>query len=146
MKRPNEHEYFLAIAVAAASRSTCDRKSVGAVVVRDGHILSTGFNGAPAGLPHCDAAGHNLVDGHCSRAVHAEANALVIAARHGAAVAGADMYCTSSPCLNCAKLIINAGIKRVIFGETYGEIKALEWLRDAGIAAVQYLPPPLPNF
>jgi len=56
------------------------------------------------------------------------------------------MYCTSSPCLNCAKLIINAGIKRVIFGETYGEIKALEWLREAGIAAVQYLPPPLPNF
>lgn len=107
------------IAYDVATRGTCDRKNVGAVIVLNRAILSTGYNGAPRGLPHCDDVGHEMVDGHCVRTVHAEANAIAQAARNGVAINGADIYTTASPCYDCFKLLINAGIRRVVYGEFY---------------------------
>lgn len=128
-RRPQERaswdNYFMGIAVQVASRATCDRKHVGAVIVRDKTILSTGYNGAPRGLPHCDDkdAGHELhsLGGRvsCIRTVHAEANAVAQAARMGMAIEGADIYTTASPCYDCGKLIINAGVKKIICLEFY---------------------------
>ena len=118
-KRPSWDEYFLGIAQMVASRSTCDRKNVGAVLVRGKTILSTGYNGSARGMDHCDDAGHEIVDGHCIRTVHAEANALVQAARQGAAVEGATLYLTNSPCYDCFKMIVNAGITKVIYRDFY---------------------------
>jgi len=107
------------IAKVVATRATCDRKHIGAVIVRDRVILSTGYNGAPRGMDHCDDAGHEIVDGHCVRTVHGEANAIAQAARNGISVNGATIYTTASPCYDCFKLLINAGIVRVVYGEFY---------------------------
>jgi len=107
------------IAKIVAKRSTCDRRNVGAVIVKDKNILSTGYNGSPKGLPHCDEAGHEMSDGHCVRTIHAEANALIQAAKHGVAVDGAVMYLTDSPCYDCFKMLVNSGIKEVVYGEYY---------------------------
>src|SRR5262249_9019539 len=102
--RPSWDEYFMNIAKAVASRSTCTRRSVGALVVREKRILATGYNGAPAGLRHCDHTdGADMRDGHCARSTHAEQNAIVQAARHGTMIDGATVYCTAQPCLTCAK-------------------------------------------
>ncbi len=117
--RPSWDEYFMQIANDVATRATCDRKHVGAVIVRNKAILSTGYNGAPRGLSHCDDVGHEMWEGHCIRTVHAEANAVAQAARHGTALEGATIYTTASPCYDCFKLIINAGIVRVVYGEFY---------------------------
>ena len=123
--RPSWREYFLQIAKDVAVRSTCDRKNVGAVIVRDKQILSTGYNGSAKGQPHCDdpGVGHELKEMggrmSCVRTVHAEANAIAQAARHGVAIGGATLYTTASPCYDCAKMIVNAGIKAVVFGEFY---------------------------
>lgn len=117
--RPSWDEYFMKIAQDVATRATCDRKHIGAVIVRDRVILSTGYNGAPRGMAHCDDEGHEIVDGHCVRTVHGEANAIAQAARNGVSVDGADLYTTASPCYDCFKLLVNAGIKRVIYGEFY---------------------------
>ena len=102
-------EYFMNIAREVSTRSTCDRKFVGAVIVRDKSILATGYNGSIRGLPHCDEEGHLMEDGHCVRTVHAEANAIVQAARNGVRVEGAHIYVTASPCWGCFRLIANAG-------------------------------------
>lgn len=118
-KRPTWDEYFLKIAEIIGSRSTCDRAHVGAVITRNNVILSTGYNGAPRGLPHCDDVGHEIVDGHCVRTVHAEANAMAQAARHGAAIEGGTIYLTISPCYDCFKMMVNAGIKGVIYRQFY---------------------------
>jgi dCMP deaminase len=118
-RRASWDEYFMAIAREVATRSTCDRKHVGAVVVRDRMILTTGYNGSIRGLAHCDDEGHMLEDGHCVRTVHAEANAVVQAARNGVRLEGADIYVTASPCFGCFKLIANAGLQRIVFGEFY---------------------------
>lgn len=116
-------QYFMRIAVQVATRATCNRKHVGAVIVRDKTILSTGYNGSPRGLPHCDDADHELKEmggrKSCVRTVHAEANAIAQAARTGTAIEGAELYTTASPCYDCLKLIINAGIKKVICLEFY---------------------------
>ncbi|MCC6169414.1 MAG: cytidine/deoxycytidylate deaminase family protein [Caldilineaceae bacterium] len=117
--RPTWDEYFMDIAFAVAERSTCDRAHVGAVLVRDRRILTTGYNGAPAGLPHCDDVGHLMVDGHCVRTLHAEQNAIIQAALHGVSISGAAAYVTHHPCLTCAKMLINAGIKRVVYAGNY---------------------------
>ncbi|HLV21883.1 MAG TPA: dCMP deaminase family protein [Polyangiaceae bacterium] len=117
--RASWDEYFMAIARQVATRSTCDRKHVGAVIVRDRMILTTGYNGSIRGLSHCDDDGHMMEDGHCVRTVHAEANAIVQAARNGVRVDGADIYVTASPCFGCFKLVANAGLKRIVFGEFY---------------------------
>jgi dCMP deaminase len=109
----------MAIAREVATRSTCDRKHVGAVIVRDKMILTTGYNGSIRGLPHCDDDGHLMEDGHCVRTVHAEANAIAQAARSGVRLDAGDIYVSASPCFGCFKLIANAGLRRIVFGEFY---------------------------
>ena len=108
--RKNWHDYFMDIAKLVATRSTCDRKHVGAVIVRDRVILTTGYNGSIAGAPHCDDVGHLMIDGHCTRTVHAEMNAIAQAAKNGITIDGADLYVTARPCWNCFRVIANAGI------------------------------------
>ena len=117
--RPDWDTYFMNIAATVATRSTCDRAAVGAVIVREKRILTTGFNGSPAGLPHCDEAGHLMIDGHCVRTTHAEANAIIQAALHGISTNGAICYVTHFPCLGCTKMLINAGIKAIIYANSY---------------------------
>jgi len=124
------------LAVEAATRATCPRKSVGAIIVRDRGVLATGYNGSLRGLPHCTEVGCLMVDGHCVRAVHAEANAILQAARHGTAIDGADLYVTASPCWDCFKLICNAGIRRALYGEFYRDERILEFACAAGIELV----------
>lgn len=111
--------YFMNIAHEAKRRSTCDRRHVGAVLVRDRMILSTGYNGSIRGLPHCDEVGHMMEDGHCVATIHAEANAILQAARNGIAIDGATLYTTASPCWNCFRLLANAGIVRIVYDEFY---------------------------
>jgi dCMP deaminase len=133
--RPSWDEYFMAIARAVATRATCSRRSVGAVIVKDKRILATGYNGAPVGMRHCDHTdGGDMRDGHCARSTHAEQNALVQAARHGTSIAGGTLYCTDNPCLTCAKLLINAGIVRVVYEAAYPDELAAAMLGEAGIA------------
>jgi len=139
--RASWDEYFMAIAEKVASRSTCDRKHVGAVVVKDRMILTTGYNGSVRGLPHCDDVGHLMEDGHCVRTTHAEANALVQAARNGIRVDGAGIYVTASPCFGCFKLIANAGLSRIVFGEFYRDERIYEFSRALGLELV-HLPKP----
>jgi len=117
--RPPWDEYFLEIAKVIAKRSTCDRARVGAVISRNKVILSTGYNGAPRGLPHCDDVGHEIVDGHCVRTAHAEVNAVAQAAKNGISIEGATIYQTISPCYDCFKMLVNAGIKEVVYGNFY---------------------------
>lgn len=112
-------EYFMRIATEVATRSTCARKRVGAVIVRDRNILATGYNGSIAGMPHCDEVGHMMEGGHCVATIHAEANAIIQAAKNGVMIAGASIYTTASPCWQCFKLIANSGMRRIAFGEFY---------------------------
>jgi len=119
-------EYFMNIARSVATRSTCPRKFVGSVIVRDRTILSTGYNGSIRGTPHCDEVGHMMEDNHCVRTIHAEINAIIQAAKNGTAIAGAAIYVTASPCWNCFKAIANAGINRVVFGEFYRDERIFE--------------------
>lgn len=126
MSKMHRDEYYMGIAAATAKRGTCDRRQVGAVLVATDRILSTGFNGAPRGMPECDHVGHLLVHGHCHRSVHAEANALleVGAATLRALAARGDgnlvtIYTTTSPCPGCMNLIINAHVQRVVYGSRY---------------------------
>lgn len=102
-----------------ATRATCDRRHVGAVIVKDKIIISTGYNGAPRGLAHCDDEDHEMSDGHCIRTVHAEANAIIQAARKGAAIEDGVIYLTTSPCYDCFKMIVNSGIVRVVYKDFY---------------------------
>ncbi len=117
--RTSWDEYFMEIARQVASRATCDRKHVGAVLVRDRIILSTGYNGSIRGMPHCDEVGHLMENGHCVATVHAEANAVLQAARTGVRIEGSALYTTASPCWPCFKLVANAGILRIVYGEFY---------------------------
>jgi dCMP deaminase len=123
----------MAIARQVATRSTCDRKHVGAVVVRERMILTTGYNGSIRGLPHCDEVGHLMEDGHCVRTTHAEANALIQAARNGVSVDASGIYVTASPCFGCFKLIANAGLKRIVFGEFYRDQRIFDFSAQLGI-------------
>jgi dCMP deaminase len=135
-QRVDWHNYFMNIARQVATRATCPRKHVGAVIVRDRTILSTGYNGSIRGLPHCEDVGCLMEDGHCTATVHAEANAIMQAARNGVSVAGAEIYTTASPCWPCFKLIANAGLTRVYYGEFYRDEKSLAVARQAGIELV----------
>ena len=128
--------YFMNIAKEVATRSTCDRKHVGAVIVRDKTILSTGYNGSIKGLPHCYDAGHEMVGGHCIRTTHAEANAIVQAAKNGVEIDRAEIYVTASPCYNCFKLIANAGIQAIYYDEFYRDEHILTHADEAGIQLV----------
>lgn len=127
-KRPSWDEYFIGMANYVASRATCDRGKSGCVIVRDRRVISTGYVGSPPGLPHCDEVGHDMhtvlnEDGskseHCLRTAHAEQNAIAQAARFGVALDGATMYCKMVLCHVCAKLVVTAGIKRVVAEKDY---------------------------
>jgi dCMP deaminase len=134
--RASWDEYFMAVACQVATRSTCDRKRVGAVIVRHRMILATGYNGSIRGLPHCDDVGHLIENGHCVRTVHAEANAIVQAARNGVRLEGGCIYVTASPCFGCFKLVANAGLERVVFGEFYRDERIFNVAELAGIELV----------
>lgn len=127
-RRPTWDEYFMEVASAIAKRATCDRGRSGCVIARDNQILATGYVGAPAGLEHCDEAGHQMrrvlhedgsISQHCVRTVHAEQNAICQAARRGVAIGGATLYCRMTPCRACAMMIINCGIVRVVAERRY---------------------------
>lgn len=121
------------IAQQVATRSTCDRKHIGAVIVRDKTILSTGYNGSIRRLAHCDEVGHMMENGHCVRTVHAEANAIAQAAKNGVNVNQSEIYITDSPCWTCFKLLANSGIVKVVFGEFYRDERIFEAAKLANI-------------
>ena len=144
-KRPNWDEYFMEVAKLTATRSTCLRRQVGAVIVKDRHIIATGYNGAPRGLSHCDERGGCLrqelgvPSGHrheLCRALHAEQNAIIQAATLGQSIEGGTIYITHQPCAICSKMIINSGIKRIVVNEGYPHDLALEFLDEAGLKVV----------
>ena len=141
MPRPSWDEYFMSLAHLAATRSTCLRRQVGAVIVKDRMVLSTGYNDTPRGLPNCG-------DGGCERCrsgaasgtgldtclcLHAEQNAIIQAAYHGVPIAGATIYCTHQPCLTCAKMIVNSGLVRIVYAQSYPDALADHLVRDARI-------------
>jgi len=142
-KRPSWDEYFLGIAKIVGTRGTCDRGRFGCVIVRDKRILSTGYTGSPPGVAHCDDVGHEMhtvtnEDGtqskHCIRTTHNEQNAIVQAARSGTALLGSTLYCLMTPCYTCAKLIITAGIVRVVSEKDYHASKRTkEIFKEAGV-------------
>ena len=132
-KRVDWHTYFMQIARQVSTRSTCDRKYVGAVVVRDKTILSTGYNGSIRGMQHCDEVGHIMEEGHCVATIHAEANAIIQAAKNGVAIDGSDIYVSASPCWNCFKLIANSGIKRIFYGEFYRDQRIFKIAKELKI-------------
>jgi dCMP deaminase len=136
--RTDWDEYFMAIARVVATRATCDRKHVGAVLVRGRTILSTGYNGSIRGMPHCDEVGHMMEGGHCVATIHAEANAILQAARNGVQIEGADVYTTASPCWPCFKMIANAGLKRIIYGEFYRDDRIFDVAKQLGIALLDH--------
>ncbi len=137
--RPTLDEYFMEIAEVVAKRSTCLRNKVGAVIVRDKRILSTGYNGAPRDMEHCLEIGcirdqQNIASGtrhELCRAVHAEQNAIIQSALHGVSVEGATLYCTHQPCILCAKMIINSKIKRVVYSNKYPDDEAINFFKKA---------------
>jgi dCMP deaminase len=128
--------YFMDIAREVASRATCDRKHVGCVLVKDKYLIATGYNGSVAGLPHCDEVGHMMVNGHCERTSHAEANAIVQAAKHGVSTDGATAYITASPCWTCFKLLASTGVRRIVYGEFYRDERIFEAAAILGIDLV----------
>jgi len=144
--RPGWDEYFMEVAQVVAKRSTCLRRSVGAVVVKDKRILATGYNGAPTGLPHCAEVGClreklGIPSGERTeicRGLHAEQNALVQAARYGISLEGSTIYCTTEPCVTCSKMLINAGIRRVVYKEPYADQLGREMLAAAGVRSEQF--------
>jgi len=139
--RPSWDEYFMRIAAEVATRSTCPRLAVGAVVVRDKRILTTGYNGSPSGMPHCEDVGCliRIVDGResCQRTLHAEQNALIQAAYHGVSVRDASIYCTHQPCLLCVKMLLNAGLQAVYYTGGYPDPLAIELAGEGGLEMVQ---------
>jgi len=126
-------QYFMNIAQVVASRSTCARKFVGAVIVRDRTILSTGYNGSIRGMPHCMDEGHMMENDHCVATIHAEANAIIQAAKNGVMIDGAMIYVTASPCWNCFKMIANAGVRRIVYGEFYRDERIFQVAARLGI-------------
>ncbi len=135
-RRVSWHEYFMNIAEQVATRSTCSRKHVGAVIVRDKTILSTGYNGSLRGAPHCDEVGHDIENDHCVRTVHAESNAVAQAAKHGIQIDQSEIYVTASPCLTCFKLIANSGITKIYYKEFYRDDRITEYAKLAGVKLV----------
>jgi dCMP deaminase len=150
MQRPSWDQYFMDITRLIATRSSCLRRQVGALLVKDRNILATGYNGVPSGISHCEAAGclrerlkvpsgerHELC-----RGLHAEQNAIIQAAKHGTNINGATLYCTTMPCIICTKMIINAGVTKVIFGEGYADDLAREMITEAAIEVVHFTAAP----
>lgn len=147
MPRPSWDQYFMDITRLVATRSTCLRRQVGAVLVKDRNILATGYNGVPSGISHCEATGclrerlrvpsgerHELC-----RGLHAEQNAIIQAARHGTNIDGATLYCTTMPCIICTKMIINAGIRSIVYSDGYADELAREMTTESGLSVVQFI-------
>ena len=124
------------IANEVATRSTCERKHVGAVIVRDKTLLSTGYNGSIRGLPHCDEVGHEMENDHCIRTIHAEANAIVQAARNGVQIDNTEIFITASSCYDCFKMIADAGIKLIYSGEFYRDERIITHAKELDIKLV----------
>jgi len=147
MNRPSWDQYFIDITSLVATRTTCLRRGVGAILVKDRNILATGYNGVPSGITHCGDTGclrdkMNVPSGErheLCRGLHAEQNAIIQAARHGTNIDGATLYCTTMPCIICTKMIINAGIKKVVYREGYSDDLAREMITEAGIEVVQFV-------
>ncbi|MFH1242133.1 MAG: cytidine/deoxycytidylate deaminase family protein [Pseudomonadota bacterium] len=148
MTRPSWSEYFMTITNVVGRRSTCLRRHVGAILVKDRRILATGYNGAPAGLRHCEDAGCLREDSsipsgerhELCRGLHAEQNAIIQAAYHGIPIAGSIIYCTNKPCAICTKMLINAGIKTICYEEGYDDPLADQMLAEAGIEIARFVP------
>lgn len=137
--RPSWDDYFMAMVKIVATRSSCDRLAAGAVLVNNNRIISTGYNGAPKGLPNCHEAGHLLEAGHCVRTIHAEHNAILqVAVMHGSSTEGATMYANYNPCIHCAKYLVAVGVKRVVIGKIYRNPQALDYLKEAGLEVLVY--------
>ncbi len=144
--RPSWDDYFMQITREVAKRGTCLRRQVGAILVRDKHILTTGYNGAPKGLPHCEEVGclrerEGIPSGQRAelcRGIHAEQNAIIQAAVHGVQIPGATLYCTTQPCILCAKMLINAGVVRIVYAGPYPDELARDMLAEAGVALVRW--------
>ena len=143
--RPSWEAYFMDITYLVAKRSTCLRRAVGAIVVKDKRVLSTGYNGAPTGIKHCLETGClreklNIASGEnheLCRGIHAEQNAIIQAAYHGVSIKGASLFCTNLPCSICAKMIINAGIRRICYASGYADSMSEEMLKEAGVDIVK---------
>ncbi len=141
MKRPSWDEYFMRAAFLIAERSTCLRRKVGAVLVKDKQILATGYNGAPTGINHCEHTGclrkelgiDSGMRHEICRGLHAEQNVILQAACHGTTVKGSVLYITNTPCVICAKMIINAGIKEIVVSDSYPDKMAMQFLKEAGV-------------
>jgi dCMP deaminase len=135
MSRPDWDTYFMIIADAVSMRASCDRARVGAVIVVDKRIMSTGYNGAPSGVASCDEVGHDLVEINgrksCVRVIHSEKNAIITAARHGVRLAGATLYTTASTCRDCYMAALQTGIKRIVYGSEYIGGKAFDFVAAA---------------
>jgi len=148
MERPSNDEYFMEMAQLVSSRSTCLRRKVGAVIVKEKRVLSTGYNGSPKGTKHCEELGcirvkMNVPSGtrhELCRGVHAEQNAVTQAAYFGVSVDGATIYTTTYPCSMCAKILINAGIREIIYSEGYEDDLSKDLLKEAGITLREYKP------
>ncbi len=145
-KRLGWHEYFMSVAHLISRRATCTRGHIGSVIVRDHSILSTGYNGAPAGLPHCNDSNCRIyrsthpdgtVEENCVNTIHAEINAIAQAAKHGVSIKDSDIYITASPCIHCLKVLINVGIKTIYYDKPYKIENIDELLRLSGIKLVQ---------
>lgn len=136
-KRINKVEMYMEIAEVVSKRSTCLRKRVGAIIVMDGRIISSGYNGYPSGLKNCIDLDKCPEGPGCSNVVHAEANAILFAAKYGLSVEGATMYCNLSPCVQCAKMIINSGIKELIYSEDYRDRSGIDLLVKCGVEVCQ---------
>lgn len=148
MPRPSWNEYFMSITRMVATRSTCLRRQVGAIIVKEKRLLTTGYNGAPAGLPHCETVGCLRQNSHIPsgtrhelcRGLHAEQNAILQAAHYGIPIAGSVLYCTNKPCVICSKMIINAGIVEVLYEEGYNDPLADRLLEEAHIPIKRFAP------
>lgn len=147
MGRPSWDEYFMKITELVASRATCLRRKVGAVLVRNKRILTTGYNGPPSGITHCEQRGGCIRDKlkipsgermELSRAIHAEQNAIIQAAKVGISIEESTLYVTTHPCFTCSKMLINAGVKKIIYKEGYPDSFAMEILKEAGVLVVQF--------
>ncbi|MEL0163520.1 MAG: cytidine/deoxycytidylate deaminase family protein [Candidatus Heimdallarchaeota archaeon] len=136
VKRPEWNEYFGEITKQVALRSTCVRKKVGAIIVKDKNIISTGYNGSIRGLEHCETVGCLMMEGHCTRTIHAEANAIIQAAKHGLMIDTAEIYISASPCFNCFKLIANSGITKIYFMEFYRDERIIKIAKKLNIELI----------
>jgi dCMP deaminase len=146
LSRPSWPEYFMTIAKMVAKRSTCLRRHVGSILVKDKRILATGYNGAPTGLKHCAEVGcirqnTSIPSGErheLCRGLHAEQNAIIQAAYHGISIAGSTLYCTNKPCVICSKMLINAGIVKIFYEKGYDDPLADQMITEAGIEIVRF--------